>query len=470
MNEQVDYPTIICSDCIKLRKEIEELKVVILELQQRLNRNSSNSSIPPSANPLGAPKRLPRKPTGRKQGGQPGHRGHHRLQFPPERVNEVVEYIPEICSECHSPLATEGDSSNPEPRRHQIAELPPMPVVITEHRAHSRLCPCCGKLNQAKIPPQVLSHTIGPRLAAAMSCLSGAYHLSRRSVKEILERVFGVPVSLGTIVHLEAQTTKALADSYNNILAEVRADDAKNIDETGWFMRGDRRWLWVGACKQAAGFRIHASRGFAGLTALLGKKIHGTLSSDRWSAYNRLPLDQRQLCWSHLGRDFQKHFERGGEARKIGETGLEVHSCVFADWNEFREGKIDRSVLKKRIDLIASEFQRELKSGSESSDKKTRTFCRKLLSVYPALWKFSRTSGVEPTNNYAERTVRGAVIWRKCSYGHQSLLGGQFVERLLSVVTTLKLRNQNVLEYLYESIKSYRQIQFNRQNQCLKLD
>ena len=463
MNDPTDNPTPTCPECVKLRQEIEVLKAIVHELQQRLNRNSSNSSIPPSANPLDAPKRLPRNPTGRKQGGQPGHRGHHRLQLPPERVTEVVEYIPEKCSDCQAPLPNEVALDHPEPRRHQVAELPPTPVVITEHRAHSRMCTCCGKLNRAEIPPQILSHTIGPRLTAVMSCLSGAYRLSRRSVKEILERVFNVSVSLGTIVKLEAQTAISLADSYDKILAEVRADEVKNTDETGWFKRGDRRWLWVAACRQSAAFRIHASRGADGLKALLGGKIHGMVSSDRWGAYNKLPLEQRQICWSHLGRDFQKHFERGGDAKEVGETGLEVHSCLFSDWNEFRDGKIDRSVLIQRMDQISTELRTQLETGSRSPDKKTRTFCRKLLKIYPALWNFSRIPGVEPTNNFAERTVRGAVIWRKCSYGHQSQLGGRFVERMLSVVTTLKLRSQNVLDYLYESVKSYRQNQISLQ-------
>ena len=220
----------------------------------------------------------------------------------------------------------------------------------------------------------------------------------------------------------------------------------------------------LAACRQSAAFRIHTSRGADGLKALLDSKIHGMVSSDRWGAYNKLPLEQRQICWSHLGRDFQKHFERGGDAKEVGETGLEVHSCLFSDWNEFRDGKIDRSVLIQRMDQISTELRTQLETGSRSPDKKTRTFCRKLLKIYPALWNFSRIPEVEPTNNFAERTVRGAVIWRKCSYGHHSQLGERFVERMLSVVTTLKLRNQNVLDYLYESVKSYRQNQI-----CLQM-
>jgi len=212
----------------------------------------------------------------------------------------------------------------------------------------------------------------------------------------------------------------------------------------------------LAACRQSAASRIHTSRGADGLKALLGSKIHGMVSSDRWGAYNKLPLEQRRICWSHLGRDFQKHFERGGDAKEVGETGLEVHSCLFADWNEFKDGKIDRSVLIQRMDRIATELRMKLETGCRSPDKKTRTFCRKLLKIYPALWNFSRIPEVEPTNNFAERTIRDAVIWHKGSYGHHSQLGRQFVERMLSVVTTLKLRSQNVLDYLYESIKPYR--------------
>lgn len=115
-----------------------------------------------------------------------------------------------------------------------------------------------------------------------MSCLSGKYRVSRRSANEILKTIFDVHVSLGIIVQLEAQKTMALTVSYNKILADVRADDARNVDETCWSKRGKRRWLWGAACEQVAAFRIHVSRGFAGLQSLLGEKIHRSVTSDRW--------------------------------------------------------------------------------------------------------------------------------------------------------------------------------------------
>ena len=150
MNDQAENSTPICPECIKLRKEIEQLKALVAELQQRLNRNSSNSSIPPSANPLGAPKRPPVKPTGRKQGGQKGHRGHHRQQVPPEQVKEFVSFTPEKCVECQTNLPKEASSGDPQPRRHQVAELPPTPIFVTV-QSHSDIDLVCFESGQIRI-------------------------------------------------------------------------------------------------------------------------------------------------------------------------------------------------------------------------------------------------------------------------------------------------------------------------------
>jgi hypothetical protein len=137
-----------------------------------------------------------------------------------------------------------------------------------------------------------------------MLYLSGKYRVSRQSLQEILKKIFGVIVSPGTIFRLESQTDVALGVWFDTILAEIRASEAKNTDETGWSKRPERRWLWVAACEQAAAFQIHVSRGFAGLRSLLGEKIRGKVTSDRCKAYNPFSIELRQLCWSNLGRDF----------------------------------------------------------------------------------------------------------------------------------------------------------------------
>ncbi len=131
-----------CPGCIKLRRELDValariavLEAQVQELLVQLQRNSSNSSTPPSANPLDAPKPVGKPPTGRKPGGQTGHRGHHRIRLPANRVNAILTYVPSVCTDCHTPLPIEPDPNDPEPSWHQIAEVPRLAAVVTEHQA-----------------------------------------------------------------------------------------------------------------------------------------------------------------------------------------------------------------------------------------------------------------------------------------------------------------------------------------------
>ena len=201
---------------------ITVLEAQVKELLVQLQRNPSNSSTPPSANPLGAPKPTGKPPTGRKPGGQAGHRGHHRARLPADRVDAIVIYVPSACTACRTPLPVDPGPDDPGPSWHQVAELPRLAAVVTEHQAHARTCPGCGLLNQAAIPAEVRAHVIGPRLAAMMSYLSGRFHLSKRSVRELVEAAFEVPVSLGTVAALEQQTSAALTEAHDQARDAVR--------------------------------------------------------------------------------------------------------------------------------------------------------------------------------------------------------------------------------------------------------
>jgi transposase len=222
MSDPAPTPDLGCPECARLRALLEDqghriatLEAHIRDLQAQLNRNASNSSIPPSANPPGAPKPVAKAPTGRKPGGQPGHRGHYRQRMPPDRVDHVVAYVPETCTRCQGPLPAEPQPGDPEPAWHQVAELPVLAAIVTEHQAHARTCPHCGQLTCATIPAEVRAHTIGPRLAAVMSYLRGRHHRGKRGVQEIVQAVFEVPISLGTVAALEQQTRAALAGAHD---------------------------------------------------------------------------------------------------------------------------------------------------------------------------------------------------------------------------------------------------------------
>ena len=440
-----------------LEREVADLRAVVRDLQARLGQNATNSSLPPSANPPAAPKPVIKAPTGRKPGGQPGHSPCQRVRLPAERVHQVVRYVPTACRCCQAPLPDEPGPEDPEPSWHQVAELPEITALITEHQGHTRACPCCGALNHAPIPADIRAHTLGPRLAAVMAYLSGARHDSKRGVEEVVETVFGVPLALGTVAAVEQEASAALAAAHAEAAAAVRQAPAKNTDETGWKEAGRLCWLWTAVTAGVALFVIHGRRGATGLAALLGEVITGIVTSDRWSAYQRLDVYRRQLCWAHLVRDFQALVDRGGPGKTIGQELLCLAEDVFSWWYRVRDGTLQRSSLRTYIDSQRPWLRDLLQRGTGCRCAKTATFCANLLELEPALWTFVRADGVEPTNNAAERALRPAVLWRRRSFGCHSAAGCRFVERMLTAVQTLRLQQRGVIDYLVQAFTAHRQ-------------
>jgi transposase len=439
-----------------LERRVAELEALVRELLAKLNNNSTNSSVPPSANPLNAPKPVAKQPTGRKPGGQPGHPPHLKQLLPPERVHTVVPFIPERCAHCDTLLPAEPQAHDPLPTRHQVADLPQLAALITEYQGHARTCPCCGEVSHAAIPQELRAHSCGPLLTATITYLTGCHHLSKRAVEELVENVFAVPIALGTVSALEQEMSQALAPAHAAAMDEVKQAPVKNVDETSWKQAGAKRWLWLAATARVAVFVIHTGRGVAGLATLLGNTLCGILCSDRWSTYKLWPTLQRQVCWAHLKRDFQKCVDRGGPGRCIGEAGLATVAKIFPAWHLFRGGDLTRQQLQRRLSPVAEHLAELLQQGCACADGKVATLCANLLALEPALWRFVVTEGVEPTNNHAERLLRSGVLWRKTSFGCHSADGCRFVERLLTVVQTLRLQQRNVLNFLHDTLRAYR--------------
>jgi transposase len=439
-----------------LEQRIAELEALVRELRAQLGRNATNSSLPPSANPPDAPKPVTKPRTGKKPGGQPGHQAHLRRRLPPERVARTLPFVPKHCQRCQEPLPPQPGPDDPEPSWHQVAELPVMAAQVTEYQGHFRTCPCCGTVNHAPIPADIKAYGIGPRLAATLAYLAGSHHVSKRGLEEIAHDAFDVPLALGTVAHLEAQMSAALAGAHAEALAAVRAAPVKHVDETGWRQAGQRRWLWLAGTATVAVFLIHARRSFQALKALLGSDVIGFLCSDRWPVYDHWPLLRRQICWAHLKRDFQKLVDRGGPAARIGQELLAITGRVFEQWHLFRGGGFDRSTLSYRLDADARAFERLLNEGRGCADAKAAAFCANILALLPAVWRFVVSDGIEPTNNHAERLLRRGVLWRKNAFGCHSDGGCRFVERLLTVVQTRRLQGRSVLRYLHEALLAHR--------------
>jgi transposase len=437
-----------------LRAQNAVLHQRIRELEAQVGQNSSNSSRPPSADPPHAPVRPKAPPSGRKRGGQPGHRGAYRALLPAEQVDELVAVVPERCRQCQQPFPEAAGRRRGRAWRHQVVELLPLAVRVTEYQMIARRCPSCGKRTRADLPLGVPRRPFGPRLTAVVALLSGRYRLSRREVRQLLQDLWQVRLSLGAVVRQEQAESAALAPVVTAAQAAVQQAAVVNLDETGWREEQQRAWLWTVVTAALTVFRIDRHRGGAVVEVLLGAGYAGVVGSDRWSAYRRFPAEQRALCWAHLKRDFQALVDRGGEAAPVGRWGLAEIERLFALWHRFRGGEFAREQLQRRLIPLQARLGRLLRRGQENPDHKAAGLCRELRKWWPALWTFARVEGVEPTNNGAERALRPAVLWRKGSFGSANEAGSRFAERLLTVVASCRQQGRPLLAFLVAAVEA----------------
>ncbi len=157
--------------------------------------------------------------------------------------------------------------------------------------------------------------------------------MSKRALEEVVEDIYGVPIALGTVSNLEQEASAALTAAHHEALTAVQEAPVKNVDETGWKENGKKRWLWVAATLRVTAFIISPWRNLKALTRLLGPQMVGILCSDRWRTYDEWPTMQRQVCWAHLKRNWEKLVENGSQkAQTVGRTCLEIHRQVFELW------------------------------------------------------------------------------------------------------------------------------------------
>jgi transposase len=431
------------------------LEARVAELEQRLHRSSRNSSLPPSQDPPSAPAR-PRGPgSGRKPGGQPGHEGRNRRLLPLEQIGEVVEHWPARCARCAHPFGESERVEAASPQRHQVSELPTIAVTVTEHRLHRLRCPDCAAETRAELPADVPRGAFGPRLQAAVTTLAVRNRVSRRDSVELMRELFGVELASGSVDAIVQRVGETLAEPHARLAEQIRSAAVVNIDETGWRTAGERRTLWGSLSAQTAIFRIAAGRHQCEVKALLGEDFAGIVCSDRWRAYDYLEPEQRQLCWAHLVRDFTAHSEGLAAQKQFGEAGLALTGRLFAAWDAYRHHS-DRARLLEQIAPLQVELKTLLKRAARKSTKTKyhRQFANNLLKCWPALWTFTLVDGVEPTNNHAERGLRGAVIYRKLSLGSQSEQGERTIERLLSASVTCRLQGRSLFGYLTDVLSA----------------
>ena len=455
-------------------KQICDAEKQIAELERQLGlrrQNSTTSSKPPSSDGLAGEQRergSQRKKSRRKPGGQPGHPGCWRGLAPAERVNEVIDLLPASCRhcDCRFPANSRRVATQGDPRRHQVTELPRIEAHITEYRCQNAVCPDCGKGTQAELPQALLGH-FGPDLTALISYLTVVCRMPRRVVRELLEQVLGIPLSLGSIQNSWEEASDAVAEPCAELEKQLPLATVINSDEMGYRTSGEKRWLWALVAPDFVFYKIALTRGTEVLVQLLGAVFAGILCSDRYVAYVKYHPGEGQFCWAHFKRNILgvQQVAKTTDAERFCRDALALHARLFRLWHRLGAGPDIRYGPVTREQLIAKSIPLEKKfftladRYADSGDKDVRNLAMALLKHFEKFFAFLRIEGVEPTNNTAERALRCAVQWRKTSFGSRSAQGEVAVARLLTATRTCRMHNREPLRYLGAAIRAHRHAQ-----------
>jgi transposase len=403
-------------------------------LETRLHQNSSNSSRPPSTDsPSTKRPRTIQAAERRKSGGKPGHRGHRQVLLEP---TSTVSLFPAVCACGHRELS----ELTPYPI-HQVIELPIIRPDVTHWLLHQGRCQSCSTLCKATVPCDQVSG-YGPRLTGFVGEMAGIVGASRSAVQDLCASVLGIPLSKGAIQKMVDRVSAAILPHYTAIGEVARTSLVNYIDETSWLTNGDRRWLWVMANPAVAYFQIHSHRSKVAFAQLIAD-WRGILVSDSYSVYQPWQ-GPRQSCLAHLirtAKGLAEHLDAG-----IASFGHRVH----VELQRLCHMGTERPTVGQWRAWYAR-FSALLIQHTGGADK-SGTFARRLQREGESLWTFLDIPGVEATNNIAERAHRFGVLGRKRSQGTCSEKGNRWVERVLSLRHTCRIRGRPTFPLFVEAV------------------
>ena len=283
-----------------LREQLTAVLVRVQELEARLAKDSHNSGKPPASDGLARKTRSLRRRSGKKPGGQLGHRGEtlHLVATP----DEVVEHRPTVCAQCHT-LLDEAEVVLRE--RRQVRDLPQIRLAVTEHQALHVRCPQCAAVSVGTFPAETPSRAqYGPRLRAFAVYLLQQQFVPYGRVRELFADLCGASLSLGTLQGWVQQSAATLAPVEASVKAALQRVPVLHVDETGVRRSGHLAWAHVASTARLTHYAVHAKRGAEAtdavgiLPAFTGVSVH-----DGWKPYWRYTRCRHALCNIHHLRE-----------------------------------------------------------------------------------------------------------------------------------------------------------------------
>jgi len=428
-------------------RQLEQENVMLKERIAQLEKNSGNSSKPPSSDIVKPVKVVSRLRKKRRRGGQRGHRKFSRRPFEPEQVDEVIEYE-------FKDKDAEGLKPLDEWFIIQQIVLPEKMYRVVEHRARKYIDPVTGKMHIAPIPDEIRKGgLLGADVTAFAAFMKGRCHMSYTTIREFFTELMKLDISRSMLCKATQKASKALKPSYEQLTQRLPEESQVNVDETGHHDDGKLHWTWCFDTSDYSLFKIDKSRGSKVLEKMLGKDFAGIIGADYWGAYRKYArlFDVRmQYCMAHLIREIR--FLAEHNVKKLSRWGNEL-----LEWLK----KLFKT-LHSRSRYTSEGFERameQLKQGFLSrmrrppdhklAKKLARRFKGKAAEDY---FRFLTEPNVEPTNNGTERQIRPVVIDRKITQGTRGDAGMRWCERIWTIIATCKKQQRNVFDFIHESV------------------
>ena len=428
----------------------------ILELETRLNKNSNNSSKPPSSDGLKKKSTNPanlRQKTGKPSGGQLGHPGHN-LKFV-DQPDHTVAHKPEACTSCGGSL-TEAQVVAVDKR--QVFDLPPIKLEATEHQALSCVCPHCKTLNVGEFPLEVIQPTqYGPEILAMCVYLNQYQLIPLARTEEMLTDLLGQSPTQGTLVTAILEAHKALEPVEAAIKTAVTEANVVDFDETGVRVAKHLHWIHVACTPKLTFYAHHPNRGRKAFVAIGILPHFGGISvHDAYPAYFDPSYPGNQaLCNAHHLREML------GLYQSLHQTWTQRMSALMRSLQRLKESALARgeqALTAKQLDRYRGVYRRIVQRGfqqnplSEPTGKRgrpvngpARSLLLRLQREEDAVLRFATDFAVPFDNNQAERDLRMIKVQQKVSGCFRTPLGADHFCRIRGYISTARKQGMHIL-------------------------
>lgn len=438
------------SEKADLRERVRALLAEVQKLRGQIAKDSHNSSKPPSSDGLARKPKSLRKPSGKKPGGQPGHRGQQvRLVETPDAV---VVHCPQRCAACQQPLPEEAAGWI---ERRQVHELPSS-------------CPSCGATTTAEAPAGASApRQYGPRLRAVATYLVQQQFVPYARTRELLSDLFSAALSVGTLVNLVRQGAERLQPVTSAIKVALRDAAVLHHDETGLRVAGPagagRQWTHVTCTKDLTHYARHAARGATALEAIgILPDYTGVSMHDGWTSYRHYTACRHALCNAHHLREltFVEEELQQTWAGQFKALFREMHAAVeqarTAGTLQLERAVHDRFVARYETLLangIAQNPQPPPPAGQprrrgRRKQSPVRNPLDRLWAFEPETLAFLEDFAVPFDNNQAERDLRPIKVQQKISGTFRSEPGADAFCGLRSVLSPWRKQGRSGLAAL----------------------